>query len=133
MKSNVFELNWVSLASYAVGILAMLSIYLVLAGKRIPLIGNGKAAFVILFVIGLSMSILGGIRDYPDGKFTMPGLLMSFLMVLGFLAVLLLILLLIGVKIPFIPTYKEAFIAMSGIIMIKWTAVHLYKIYQLLS
>jgi hypothetical protein len=130
MKSNVFTLNWIVVSSYVVGILALLSIYIILSGKKIPLIGNMKAAFIILFIIGLTMSILGGIRDYPDGKFTMPGILLGFLMVLGISAIILLIIMLIGVKIPFIPTYKEAFMVMAAIIIIKWAVVHLYKIYQ---
>ena len=82
--------------------------------------------------MGFAMSILGGFRDYPDGKFALPGFLLTILMILGFLAIALFILMLINVRIPFIPTDKEAFIALVGIIIVKWAAVHLYKLYNLL-
>lgn len=131
MKFNISKLNWIGVSSYVMAVLAMLSIYTILSGKKLPIIGDGKLAFVMLFLIGFSMSVLGGFRDYPDGKFIMPGLLMALLMILGLAAIILLIAMLIGIKIPFIPTYKEAIMVISGIIILKWILVHLYKIFNL--
>jgi hypothetical protein len=133
MKANGTSVNWLSLASYSVGILAFVLIFLVLTGKKIPLIGDQKGAFITIWMIGFSMSILAGFRDYPDGKFTMPGPLMGFLMVLGFAAVALLLIMLFGLKIPFIASYREALIILSFIMITKWVSVHIYKIFSLFS
>jgi hypothetical protein len=124
--------NKIGYISYGIGILALLLITAVFSGKKVPLIGNGKAAFIILWILGFSMSILGGTRDYPDGKFTLPGFLLYFLMFLGFLAIILLPLMLLKVRLPFITTYKEAFNLLSVIIILKWATVHLYKLLNLL-
>lgn len=131
MKFNVSTINWVTVASYTVGIITLLLIFALLSGKKIPLMSSDKGIFILLFVLGFAMSILGGFRDYPDGKFVMPGILMFSLMTLGISAMLLLVLMLVGVKMPFITTYKEAYVAMSIIIFMKWSLVHLYKVFQL--
>jgi hypothetical protein len=131
MKSTIVGLNWIAISSYAVGITAFLSIYAVLTGKKILMFGNMKIGFIALFILGFAMSILAGLRDFPDGKFTMPSILLGILMALGFVAVVLLILMIIGVKIPWIPTYKEAIFVLGAIIITKWSIVHLYKIFQM--
>lgn len=133
MRSIVFNLNGVTIASYIVGTLAMLLIYLVMSDKRVPVIAGDKAAFIVLWLMGLAMSILAGTRDYPDGKFAMAGIPLTILMVLGFLAFAVLGLKLIGVKLPGIMTYRQAFNLTAGIIMVKWVTVHLYKVWTLLQ
>lgn len=128
MKINLTTSNWITIASYCMGLIAFLTIYLVVSGKKMPISVSPKWAVVFIFLIGFAMSLLAGFRDYPDGKFTMPGFLLGILMILGFLAVLILILTIIGVKIPFIPTPKDAFTVIAAIILIKWSLVHLYKV-----
>ena len=128
MKTGLMQFNWVSLTSIIVSAIAAVIIYVVLADKKLPIISNHKIAFYILWIIGLSMSMLAGWRDAPDGNFIMPKLLRYFLMILGFLAFLLLFKMIFGVKISFIPTYRDAFIALAIIIGLKWSAVHLYKL-----
>ena len=129
MGSNTASTNWrVSIASGAVAILAVLLIFAVLTHKNLPLISGDKAAFITLFIIGFSMSLLAGIRDNPGGTFQMPGWTSILLMVLGFLAVVLLILMLVGVKIPMIPGYREVFVALTIIVALKWLFVHLYNL-----
>ncbi len=133
MKSLVFNFNGVTFASYVVGTVAMLLIYSVLSYKRVPLISSDKEAFILLWLTGLTMSILAGTRDYPDGKFTMPGIPLTILMVLGALVCGVLVLKLIGVKLPGIMTYRQAFNLTAGIIIVKWVIVHLYKLWSLVQ
>ena len=120
-------IKWISIISGAVSILVALFIFAVLTDKKVPLISGDKAAFVILFILGFSMSVLAGIRDGKNFQQMIP-LVMISLMVLGALAVLLFIVTLIGVKIPLISGYRRAFIAMATIIASKWLIVHLYNL-----
>ena len=120
-------MKWINIISGSVSILVALFIFAFLTGKKVPLISGDKAAFVILFILGFSMSVLAGIRD--AGNFQqMISLVMIPLMVLGALAVLLFIATLIGIKIPLISGYRRAFIAMATIIASKWVIVHLYNL-----
>lgn len=131
MKSSVFNLNGITIASYVVGVMAFLFIYSFWTDKKIPLITSDKAAFILLWIMGLGMSILAGTRDYPDGNFTMTGIVMTILMILGALAFGVLILKLIGVKLPGIMSYRQAFNLIAVIIIVKWVTVHLYKLISL--
>jgi len=122
-------MKWINIISGAVSILVALFIFAVLTDKKVPLISGDKAAFVILFILGFSMSVLAGIRDGKNFQQMMP-LVMISLMVLGALAVLLFIMTLIGIKVPLISGYQKAFIAMATIIASKWVIVHLYNLFR---
>ncbi len=120
-------MKWISIISGAVSILVALFIFAFLTGKKVPLISGDKAAFIILFILGFSMSALAGIRDGENFQQMIP-LVMISLIVLGALAVLLFIVTLIGIKIPLISGYRRAFVAMATIIASKWVIVHLYNL-----
>ena len=120
-------MKWINIISGAVGILVALFICAVLTGKKLPLVSGDKAAFIILFILGFSMSVLAGIRDGENFQQMIP-LVMISLIVLGALAVLLFIVTLIGIKIPLISGYRRAFVAMATIIASKWVIVHLYNL-----
>ena len=122
-------MKWINIISGAVSILVALFIFAVLTGKKVPLISGDKAAFIILFILGFSMSVLAGIRDAENFQQMIP-LVMIPLMVLGALAVLLFIVTLIGIKIPLISGYRRAFVAMATIIASKWVIVHLYNLFR---
>ena len=122
-------MKWISIISGAVSILVALFIFAFLTGKKVPLISGDKAAFIILFILGFSMSALAGIRDAGNFQQMIP-LVMISLMVLGALAVLLFIVTLIGIKIPLISGYRRAFVAMATIIASKWAIVHLYNLFR---
>ena len=122
-------MKWINIISGAVSILVALFIFAFLTGKKVPLISGDKAAFIILFILGFSMSVLAGIRDAENFQQMIP-LVMIPLMVLGALAVLLFIVTLIGIKIPLISGYRRAFVAMATIIASKWVIVHLYNLFR---
>jgi hypothetical protein len=112
-------MKWINIISGAVSILVVLFIFAVLTDKKVLLISGDKAAFIILFILGFSMSVLAGIRDAENFQQMMP-LVMISLMVLGTLAVLLFIMTLIGIKILLILGYQRAFVVMAMIIASKW-------------
>ena len=119
----------ISIISGAVSILVALFIFAFLTGKKVPLISGDKAAFIILFILGFSMSVLAGIRD--GGNFQqMPTSILIPLIVLGALAVLLFIVTLIGIKVPLISGYRRAFVVMATIIASKWVIVHLFNLFR---
>jgi len=122
-------MKWINIISGAVSILVALFIFAVLTDKKVPLISGDKAAFIILFILGFSMSVLAGIRDGENFQQMIP-LVMISLIVLGALAVLLFIVTLIGIKIPLIFGYRRAFMAMATIIASKWIIVHLYNLFR---
>lgn len=122
-------MKWINIISGVVSILVALFIFAFLTGKKVPLISGDKAAFIILFILGFSMSVLAGIRDGENFQQMIP-LVMISLMVLGALAVLLFIVTLIGIKIPLISGYRRAFVAMAAIIASKWAIVHLYNLFR---
>lgn len=130
---NVFPLTPIGVASYVVAILTALLVWGVLSGKKLPLIPDVRTAFYILWVLGLAMSILAGTRDYPDGSFKMPAFLLTPLMALGILAVLLLVARIVGLRLPLIPGYGEAFVVLAIIIAAKWVLAHLNLLLRALS
>ena len=122
-------MKWINIISGAVSILVALFVFAILTDKKVPLVSGDKVAFIILFILGFSMSALAGIRDAENFQQMIP-LVMISLMVLGALAVLLFIVTLIGIKIPLISGYRRAFVAMVTIIASKWAIVHLYNLFR---
>ncbi len=112
-----------SLVSYCVALLALLIVYLVITGRRLPFIRSDRAAFYVLWAIGLSMSILAGTRDMVDGKFIMPQLVLNILMPLGAISFLLPVIMLVGRSLPLFSNYRTAFFLLAGMIGVKWLLV----------
>ena len=117
----------ISIVSFLVSALALLIMILTLNEIGLPLLSDYKSAFIVLWIIGFSMSVLAGIRDNPDGEFTISRPVMIPLMILGFLTVPLLILVLFDVPFPFLTLKRERFIALSLIIIAKWILVHVHN------
>ena len=122
------SLTRVSIISYIVSAIAILVMVLTLGEGNLPILGDYKSAFFVLWIIGLSMSVIAGTRDNPDGEFTIPKPVMYPLMVLGSITVPLLILELLNISLPLLSQSKERFIALSLLIIIKWVLVHGYNI-----
>jgi heme O synthase-like polyprenyltransferase len=114
----------IEIVSYLISALALVVIILTLTEIGFPLLSEYTSAFYILWIIGFAMSALAGIRDNPDGNFTMTKTVMIALMILGFLTLPLLIV--VFFKIP-LGQVKDLFIVLSAIIILKWVIVHLYN------
>ncbi len=118
----------ISIASIVLSILVALFVFAVLTGKKVPLISGDKTAFIILFILGFSMSVLSGIRDGAETFEGMAASVRNTLIVLGLLAVVLFIVMLAGVKVPLISGYRKAFAVLATIIASKWVIVHAYNL-----
>ncbi|MHA2105901.1 MAG: hypothetical protein ACW981_20945 [Candidatus Hodarchaeales archaeon] len=116
----------IKIISYIVSIIALVVIFLTLAETNFLVFSDYKASFIVLWIIGLSMSVLAGIRDNPDGEFTMQKFVMIPLMTLGFITLPLLIVVFFEISIPFLQA-KELFIGLATIIILKWVMVHTYN------
>jgi hypothetical protein len=116
---------WAWPVSIGLAILAAGIMFVVLTGKSFPVLSSPKAAFYILWVIGLLMSIASGMRDMKGTVVPFPGIFTTLLMVGGMLAFALLIVMLFGIKIPWVREYPHAFTLLSGIIAVKWVLTHI--------
>ena len=64
----------VSIISICVSVIAFLVMILTLSGTTLPILSDSGSAFLVLWVLGFSMSVLSGARDNPGGEFTLPTL-----------------------------------------------------------
>lgn len=129
MKANIVSLDLTNIGSGALGILALLLIFVVLTGRKVPLISGDREAFIALAIVGFSMCALAltptptkGTIDWLNG-FSIIGTL------LGIVATLLIFLVLTDRTLPLISGYHQAFIALAIIVATNWilTIVHALK------
>ncbi|MFZ5353404.1 MAG: hypothetical protein ACOZCL_11890 [Bacillota bacterium] len=125
-------MKFAGLISNGIAIAAAILFYLSLSGSRLPIISNNKAAFFILWIIGLSMSAVGGMRD-GDIMFNMPKPIMWILMALGIIAFILLVFMLFSIRKPLLFDYKTAIIILAVIISAKLIITRGYLVYKMLS
>ncbi len=106
--------------AFTLGVLALLLIVAVLAGlnTQLPLVDTDRGAFIALAVLGAAMCSAGGIgtaiakRGWAD-PVTIIG------SVLGVLMLALIVLALLGVRLPFAATDREAFMALAVLGVVK--------------
>lgn len=126
----VTSANGFSVASIGVALLAVGLMHAVFTGRKLPLFTGDRWAFVALWAIGLTMSILAGNRDAPNAggapDVSVLGWTMQPLMVLGIGAMAMLPLVLAGLKLPAIFGVSGEFAILSGIIVVKWVLAHLH-------
>jgi hypothetical protein len=114
------QITPVGVASNIFAMMTLRYIYMFINGNEIPIISGNKQAAIVLFVMGLMMSMLAGVRDSNTVDFeTMSPLVLNSLMALGFMAVGVLIVILTGFNIPVIGDYVMAYKALAGIIGVK--------------
>jgi len=102
----------------AFGILAVLLIAAVFARIQLPMIENDRIAFYALATLGLGMCTIGGIgRTVQERGWLNPITILG--TVLGILALALVLMVLASGYIPLIPDERAAFIALTGIVLVK--------------
>lgn len=104
---------------------AVLRVFAHLTGKQVPFISGDRAAFIALAVMGFLVRLCTSVR-LPNTKSYWPHPIAILVGVLGALALLLIIAVLAGIKLPLIAGDREAFIALAVIIFSKsgLAAVH---------
>ncbi len=114
-------LSFYGVASNVFGLVTAGYIYAVYTEVKLPFITGYKRASVVLFFMGLIMSMLAGIRDSQAGDIfeVMPSMVLNSLMGLGALAVLVLIIVLTGVKLPVLSDHYLTFRVLAAIIGVK--------------
>ncbi|NWF67533.1 MAG: hypothetical protein HXY40_00465 [Chloroflexi bacterium] len=98
--------------AWILGGLALLLIVVTLAGVQLPIISGERAAFYVLAIIGFIMCTMYGMQ-WNTNPLNIIG------MILGVLALLLVLAVLFNVQLPLITSDRDAFIAMSVIVVVK--------------
>lgn len=129
MNTGMNTANWMGIISNIISAIAFIIILLGFKGKQLP-IYNEKLYFYILFILGFAMSILAGFRDFPDGHFKLPQIMLWTLMLLGFMAFALVVSLLFKLKLPIGLNYSTAFTLLSIIIVSKWILTRSYLLFK---
>lgn len=122
---SLFSGHWSGLASMLAGAAAATYIGIVVSGR-----GQSGAvearAFFILWVLGLVMSILSGLRDQVTVAPARVGWAYAPLMALGILAFVMLPLVPIANLLGWLRGYRAAFDLLAAIIAAKWVLAHLH-------
>jgi hypothetical protein len=121
-----------SIISLVVSGFALVMMVLALNESTLPLLTNFGNAFLVLWILGFSLSILAGLCDNPEGEFTIPKPVMLPLMMFGVLVFLLLVLVFFPVLFLIINSPSDIFLLLLLLVVSKWILAHLYTI-QLLS
>lgn len=118
----------VSTISLLVSVLALAVMILTLNETNLPLLSDFGSAFLVLWIIGFSMSAFAGARDNTDGEFTLPKQIWVPLSILGVLSGVLLIMAIFDISFLIISTQADRFVLLSIFIILKWLLVHIYNI-----
>ena len=123
--TSLLNRHWSGPASLLAGAVVAAYVGAVIVGREHT--GTVEArAFFILWVLGLAMSILAGIRDQVTIAPPRVGWTYEPLMALGILAFILLPAVPIGNLLGWIPGYNGAFEWLAVIIAAKWVLAHLH-------
>jgi hypothetical protein len=129
----MIQLTPIGIFSNVFAIITLRYIYMFIMGTQIPFITGNKQATLILFVMGLAMSMLAGIRDSNTVNFeSMSPIVLKSLMGLGVFAVVIGLIVLSGLRIPVFSEYVIAYKMLAGIIGIKLIIMRGYLLIQML-
>ena len=126
---NEFK-NRVSIISLCVSVIAFLVMILTLSGTTLPILSDSGSAFLVLWILGFSMSALSGARDNSGGEFTLPKQVWLPLSILGALSFILLVMAIFNIPFLMMDDHADRFLILSLIIVSKWVYMHLYNIYK---
>lgn len=120
-------INGMYIVAGALGVLAVLLVFAHLTGKQVPFISGDRAAFIALAVMGFLIRLSTSVR-LPNTKSYWTHPIAILVGVLGALALLLIIAVLAGIKLPLIAGDREAFTALAVIIFSKWGFATVHRI-----
>lgn len=127
---NEFK-DQISIISFCVSVIAFLVMIITLSGTTLPILSDSGSAFLILWILGFSMSALSGARDNSGGEFTLPKQVWLPLSILGALSFILLVMAIFNMPFMMIDDHTDRFIILSLIIISKWVYMHFYNISKL--
>ena len=118
MATNTATSSANGLITLVLGLLAAALVFMVLTGRDVPLVGNGAGALLALGIIGIAMCTLGGIGTVQGTLgWTHPLTIIG--SVLGVAALLVIVLPLLGVRLPLIADTRSAVLALAVIMLVK--------------
>jgi hypothetical protein len=125
--------NWAGIASLGAAVVAAGIVYAYLSGYQLPLVRGERSAFLLLWVVGLTMSILAGMRDAPNTggqpDASVLGWTLNPLVTLGILSFAMLPVAMVGVRLPTLGGHPGFFVVLAAIIGIKWILAHLHFVF----
>ncbi len=125
MKTNTISLGGVNVVVIVLGVLATALAFMVLTGRKVPLLSTDRAALIAMVVIGMFICSNAGIGRVAASKawfhpFSIIGYLLgAAILVIGIAAVF-------GKNIPPLANYYQSFAAVTGIAVLKlvFTTIH---------
>jgi len=118
MTTNAVTSSTNGIITLVLGLLATGLVFMDLTGRDVPLVGNGAGALLALGIIGIAMCTLGGIGTVQGTLgWTHPLTIIG--SVLGVAALLVIVLPLLGVRLPLIADTRSAVLALAVIMLVK--------------
>ncbi len=118
MTTNTMTSPVNGIITLALGLLASGLVFMVLTGRDVPIVGNGAGALLALGIIGIAMCTLSGIGSVQSTLgWTHPLTIIG--SILGVAALLVVVLPLLGVRLPLVTDTRSAVLALAVIMLIK--------------
>jgi hypothetical protein len=128
MKTNTISTGETNLAVIALGILATVLVFLVLTGRKVPLLSNDRSALLTFVVIGMLICSNAGIgRMAASGAWWHPFSIIGYL--LGAAIIVIGIAALFGKNIPPLTSYYQSFTAVAVIAAFKLLLTTIHRLF----
>jgi len=128
MKTNTVTPSGTSIIPIALGIVAAVLIFLVLTGRKVPLLTTDRASLLALVVIGMIICSGAGIsRVAATNAWLHPLSIISYLLGAAIIAVG--IAALFGKNIPPLTNYYQSFLAVSIISVVKLVLTTIHRLF----
>lgn len=128
MKTNTISTGGTNLVVIALGILAALLVFLVLTGRKVPLLSTDRSALLAFVVIGMFICSNAGIgRVAASGAWWHPFSIIGYL--LGAVIIVIGTAALFGKNIPPLTSYYQSFTAVVVIAAIKLVLTTIHRLF----
>ncbi len=128
MKTNTISTGGTNLVVIALGILAALLVFLVLTGRKVPLLSSDRSVLLAFVVIGMFICSNAGIgRVAASGAWWHPFSIIGYL--LGAAIVMIGVAALFGKNIPPLTSYYQSFTAVAVIAAIKLVLTTIHRLF----
>ena len=111
---------YVRIASNILSLIVFALIFQAFSGRQLLRFASAKPLFFIIWILGLALSLLGGLRDFKNGFDAMPKPLMNVLMLLGFASAILLVVMLVTIRKTSLLSFELATRILGVMIIAKW-------------
>ena len=128
MKTDSVPTSGTNLIVIVLGILAVLLVFAVLTGRKVPVLSSDRSALLGLVVIGMVICSQAGIgRMAARGEWQHPLSIVGYL--LGAVIILIGIAALFGKQIPPLKSYYQSFTAVTVIAVVKLVLTTIHRLF----